>query len=171
MSMSAATSESKLSVTLPSDREIVLTRDFDAPRSLVFEAWTTPEHVMQWWAGCDGNTLTACEIDLRVGGAWRFVVRGPDGRAYAVKGVYREVVPPERVVHTQVLDVGAHSWSEALVSVVFEDLGGGTRITQTILHPTKEARDEHLRSGIETGAAASLARLEEIVQSLSQPAS
>src|SRR5262245_27473915 len=134
MPVKAATSNPKLSVTLPSDREIVLTREFNAPRRLVFEVWTTREHVMQWWAGCDGNTLMACEIDLRVGGVWWIVVRGADGGEYTVKGVYREVVVPERLVHTQVLDVETHSRGEALVTVVFEDLAGGTRITETILH-------------------------------------
>jgi len=163
----AATSNSKLSLTLPSDREIVLARDFNAPRRLVFEAWTKCEHVMQWWAGCDDNALTVCEIDLQVGGAWHFVVRGPDGQEYPFKGVYREILAPERLVHTQIFDVEPYARSEALVSVIFEDVGGRTRLTQTILHPTKEARDEHLRSGMQTGASASLDRLDAIVQRLS----
>jgi uncharacterized protein YndB with AHSA1/START domain len=167
MAGSAATSSSKLAVTLPSNREIVLTRDFNAPRRLVFEVWTTPEHVARWWAGCDDNALTVCEIDLRVGGTWRVVVRGPDGHEYPFKGVYREILAPERLVHTQILDVEPYSRSEALVSVIFEDRGGRTRITETILHPTKEARDAHLRSGMETGASASFDRLGEIVQGLS----
>ena len=166
MVVNAATGSSKLAVTLPSNREIVLTRDFNAPRRLVFEVWTTPEHVTRWWAGCDDNALTVCEIDLRVGGAWHFVVRGPDGQEYPFKGIYREIVAPERLVYTQIFDVGPYARSEALVSVIFEDLGGRTRMTETILHPTKEARDEHLRSGVETGTSASLDRLEEIVQGL-----
>jgi pimeloyl-ACP methyl ester carboxylesterase/uncharacterized protein YndB with AHSA1/START domain len=167
MVVSAATGSSKLSVTLPTDRQIVLARDFNAPRRLVFEAWTKPEHVRQWWAGCEENALTVCEIDLRVGGAWRFVVRRADGKDYPFRGVYREILAPERLVHTQVFDVEAYADSEALVSVIFEDRGGRTRMTETILHPTKEARDAHLQSGMETGATESLDRLDEIVQGLS----
>jgi uncharacterized protein YndB with AHSA1/START domain len=162
----SATRHPKLAVTLPSDREIVLTRDFNAPRRLVFEVWTKREHVMRWWAGCDDNTLAVCEIDLRVGGAWRYVVRGPDGQNYPFKGIYREILAPERLVLTQVFDVEPYSRSEALVSVVFEDQRGRTRMTETILHATQDARDKHLQSGMETGAATSFDRLEDIVQGL-----
>jgi uncharacterized protein YndB with AHSA1/START domain len=164
---SSATNHPQLAVTLPSDREIVLARDFNAPRRLVFEVWTKPEHVIRWWAGCDDSTLTVCEIDFRVGGAWRYVVRGPDGQEYVFNGVYREIVVPERLVHTQIFDVEPYSNSEALVSVIFEDLGGRTRMTETILHATKEARDAHLQSGMETGVSAALDRLETIAEGLS----
>lgn len=159
MPVTNATQRSELQVTLPSDREIALTRVFGAPRRLVFEAWTRPEHVKRWWGGCGEVSLSVCEIDLRVGGAFRYVMRGAGGEEYPFKGVYREIVPPERLVHTQIYDVEPYSTSEAIITITFDDFGGRTRMTETILHPSKEARDGHLQSGMESGAASSLDRL------------
>ena len=147
-------------VTTPSDREIVMTRVFDAPRRLLFEAWTQPEHVVRWW-GCDGSSLTVCEIDLRPGGAWRFVLRGPDGKDYPFKGVYREIAPPARLVYSECFDepeVGRPEW---LTTVAFEECGGTTSLTMTCLHKSMEARDGHLRAGMEQGAAQTFDRLAE----------
>lgn len=163
MTTGNATSRSALEITLPSDREIVMTRAFEAPRELVFEAWTRPEHVKRWWGGCNETSLPLCEIDLRVGGAYRYVMLGPDGERYPFKGVYREIVPPERLVHTFVFDVEPYSGSEAIITVTFEERDGMTVMTETILHPSKEARDGHLQSGMEAGAASSLDRLAELL--------
>jgi uncharacterized protein YndB with AHSA1/START domain len=155
----------KMTLTTPNDFEIVLTREFDAPRSLVFEVWTQPEHIKNWWGPCV-LTMTVCEIDLRVGGSYRFVTRDPQGVEHPFKGIYKEIVPPERLVSTQIYDVEPYSIFEALVTAVFEDVDGRTRTTQTIRHQTKEARDGHLGAGMEWGAAESFDRLEEILARL-----
>src|SRR5690606_5079811 len=96
--------KNKLTLTLPSEREILLTRAFAAPRRLVFAAWTQPEHVVRWWGGCRAMTMPVCEIDLRVGGQFRYLLRMPDGSEFPFKGEYREVVAPEKLVHTQIFD-------------------------------------------------------------------
>ncbi len=154
-----------LTVTLPSDLEVVLTRVFDAPRRLVFEACTRPEHVARWW-GPHGSTLTVCEMDLRPGGAWRFVLRGPDGREHPFKGVYREIVPPERVVQTFIYDVEGIRDHEALETLTLDEQDGRTTLRVTVLHQTKEARDGHLQSGMEAGAAQSYDRLAELLKAM-----
>jgi uncharacterized protein YndB with AHSA1/START domain len=161
----AVTSRSALTLTLPADREIVMTRVFDAPRRLVFEAHSKPEHVARWW-GCHNSTLIVCEMDFRPGGAWRFVLRGPDGQEHPFKGVYREIVPPERLVYTFVYDVEGIRDHEALETLTFEEHDGKTTLTNTILHQTVEARDGHLASGLETGAAETLDRLEEHLKTM-----
>jgi len=159
--MSATTN--KLAVTKPSDFEIVLTREFNAPRSLVFEAFTKPEHVSQWWPACD-MTMAVCEIDLRVGGAFRYVARTPGGDEHPFIGVYREIAPPERLVNTLIYDIEPYRNSEALVTLVLEDLGGNrTRMVETVRHGSQELRDAHLNSGMEYGAAQSLDQLEALV--------
>jgi uncharacterized protein YndB with AHSA1/START domain len=104
-----------------------------------------------------------CEIDLRVGGAYRYVMQAPDGSQYPFKGVYREVVAPERLVHTQIYDVEPYSNIETLVTVLFEERDGQTTMTETILHPSVETRDGHFSSGMEVGAAESLDKLEELL--------
>jgi uncharacterized protein YndB with AHSA1/START domain len=164
----AATSLEKrpaLTVTLPSDREIAMTRVFDAPRRLVFEACSRPEHVARWW-GPRGSTLTVCEMDFRPGGAWRFVLRGEDGRDHPFKGVYREVVPPERVVATFIYDVDFIRDSPALETVTFEEHDGRTTLRINVLHQSKEARDGHLHSGMESGANQSYDRLAEFLRTM-----
>jgi len=145
-----------LVITTPSDREIVLTRSFDAPRKLVFEAWTQPEHVKRWW-GCQSSSMTVCEIDLRVGGAWRYVLRALNGDEHGFHGVYREIAAPARLVHTYIYEPFPDHG--ALNTVQFEERDGKTTITETILHHSTEARDGHLNSGMEAGAAESLNRL------------
>jgi uncharacterized protein YndB with AHSA1/START domain len=147
-----------LMLTLPSDREIVMTRVFNAPRRLVFTAWTTPEHVKRWY-GCKTHALTACEIDLRVGGRYRYVLRGPDGGDLTIAGVYRQIAPTERLIYTErAVSQGAPS-AEAIVTVIFAEFAGMTTLTVTVLHQSRENRDAHLKSGVEAGAAETLDRL------------
>ena len=151
-----------LKVTTPSDREIVLTRVFDAPRSLVFDALTKPELLKRWF-GPRGWSLVVCEIDLRVGGKWRFVLRGPDGHEMGMRGVYREIVPPDRSVHTESFDDYP---GESIVTTVLVEQGGKTTLTGTILYESKEIRDAVINSGMEHGAAESHDRLAELLASM-----
>jgi uncharacterized protein YndB with AHSA1/START domain len=158
--MAAKTNE--LKVTLPSDLEIQLVREFEAPARLVFEASTKPEYVKQWW-GPHGTSLSVCEIDFRVGGEWRYVVRNQDGSEAPFRGVYREIVAPKRVSYTWIYDVPPFDQFEAIETVVLEERGGRTIATTTVLHQTKEARDGHVQSGMERGARETLDRLEALL--------
>jgi uncharacterized protein YndB with AHSA1/START domain len=157
---SVANSES-FRMTTPSDREIRLTRLFDAPRALVFEAMHTPEHVKQWW-GClaEGYSVPVCEIDLRPGGAWRFVNRLPNGKEVAFHGVYREIARPERVVNTEIFE--EYPDVESVVTTILAEEKGKTRLTVTAAYPSVEVRDMVLKSGMDRGAALSYDRLEEV---------
>ena len=148
-----------MTLTRTSDREFVLTRVFSAPRQLVFEAWTRPEHVRQWY-GCSIMSLTVCEIDLTVGGTWRYVMRAPDGVDHTMTGVYREIKPPTRLAYTERYLTEGFACEEAQVTVLFAEHGGMTTLTCTVLHPSKEACDGHLASGMERGAAEVYDRLE-----------
>jgi len=162
MKIMTATKNSSLQITLPSDREILMTRIFDAPRELVFEAMTKPEHVKRWWGPCR-MTAEVCEIDFRVGGKWRYLLHTPDGKKVEFTGVYREIVPPERIVSTECYvepGIGNPQWQTTLT---LEDLGGKTKMTSRLLHPSKEQRDGHLNSGMESGATETFDRLNEIV--------
>ena len=156
----------KLVVTTPSDLEIVLTRVFNAPRHLVFEASTRPEHVRNWW-GPRCTKLIACEIDFRVGGSWRFVMRGPDGKDAVFKGVYHEIVVPGRIVATECFDEPALGSPEWQVTTTYEERDGKTTQTSRCLHPSREHRDGHLQSGMEGGAGETFDRLEELLGTLS----
>ena len=151
-----------MTLTLPSDREIVLTRVFNAPRRLLFEAWTNPEHVKQWY-GCSIMTLPICEIDLRVGGAYRYVMRDPGGMNHTMQGVYREIAPPARLVYTERYVTEGFISNDALVTVLFAEHDGMTTLTSTILHQSKVDRDGHLATGMESGAAETLDRLAALV--------
>ncbi len=151
-----------LKVATPTDREIVLTRVFDAPRNLVFDAWTKPELLKRWF-GPRGWSLVVCEVDLKVGGAWRFVLRGPDGTDMGMRGVYREIVPPERLVHTESFDDYP---GESLVTGVLVEHDGKTTLTGTILYPSQEIRDAVINSGMEHGAAESYDKLAEYLASI-----
>jgi uncharacterized protein YndB with AHSA1/START domain len=148
-----------LKVTLPSEREIVLTRVFDAPRHMIYDAWTKPELLKRWF-GPLGWSLVVCEVDLKVGGKWRFGLRGPDGKEMGMRGVYRELVPPERDVHTESFDDFP---GESLVTGVLLEVDGKTTMTATILYPSQEVRDAVLKSGIEHGAAETYDRLAEML--------
>ena len=152
-----------LHVATPTDREIVMTRVFDAPRARVFEAFSTPELLRRWF-GPRGWSLSVCDIDFRVGGAWRFVLRGPDGTEMGMRGRYREIEAPTRTVHTESFD----DFSEAGESIVAADFGeadGRTTLTATVTYPSREVRDAVLNSGMEHGAAESYDKLAELLGS------
>ena len=157
-------SSGKLEVTLPSDTEILMSRVFDAPRQLVFETLTKPEYVRRWWCCMDGFRMTVCEIDLRVGGRYRYAMVGPDGNELAFHGEYREIFGPERIVHTEIFE--PYPESPTLVTVILEERGGKTHYQMRIVHRTKEARDAHVGSGVEYGANLSLECLEEVARSV-----
>ena len=150
----------------PADREIVITRVFDAPRELVWKVWTEAEHVSQWW-GPLGFTTRVTELDLRPGGRWRYVMIGPDGTEYPSKGVFREVIPLERIVTSNEFDEGfAHPVATDLPSGIvviclFEDLVGKTKLTLRIMHPSAEDRRKHEDMGVVPGWNSSLDCLEE----------
>ncbi len=154
-----------LKVTTSTDREIAMMRVFDAPRRLVFDALTKPELVKQWLLGPPGWSMPVCEIDLRVGGAYRFVWRGPDGTEVGMGGVHREIVAPERLVSTERFD---ESWypGEALVTNVLIEQGNKTTLTLTVRYESREARDIALKSPMEQGVAAGYDRLAELLASL-----
>ena len=163
----AAANSHTFEVSTPSDREIRLTRIFDAPRSLVWEAMTRPDHVKRWWGVLnDKHSVAVCEIDLRVGGAWRFVGRGPEGNYPAFYGIYREIVPPERLVFTELFEPYPDSGS--VVTTEFTDEQGKTRMTVTALYPSLEVRDMVIGTGMAKGAATSYDRLEDLVVDLQQ---
>ena len=165
MSVSGAVNSSTFTVTTPSAREIRLTRLFDAPRELVFEAMTKPEHVRRWWGVLsDKHSVAVCEIDLRVGGAWRFIGQGPKGQYPSFYGVYREIVPPERLVFTEIFE--PHPDGDSLVTTVFTEENGKTRMTVTAAYPSLQVRDMVLGTGMEKGAATSYDRLEDVVAEL-----
>lgn len=164
MVASHAANRDSFAVTTPSDREIRMTRLFDAPRRLVFEAMTQPEHVKQWWGRLgEGYSVPVCEIDLRVGGAWRFVNRHPHGEA-AFHGEYQEISPPGRLVFTEIFEEFPDAVS--VVTAEFTEEGGKTRLTATVRYPTPEVRDMVLGSGMTAGAGISYDRLEELVAEL-----
>jgi uncharacterized protein YndB with AHSA1/START domain len=153
-------------ICTPSDREIQVSRDFDAPRSLVFDAFTKPELVRRWLLGPPGWTMPVCEIDLRIGGSYRYVWRSEeDGSQMGIRGVFREITPVERLVATEKFD---DAWypGEALDTTVFEERRGITRTTITILYESQEARDTARRSGMEYGMAAGYDRLETLLPTL-----
>ena len=154
-----------LKVTTPSDREVVLTRVFDAPRHLVFDAFCQPELLKRWF-GPRGWSLVVCEVDLKVGGGFRFVLRGPDGKDMGMRGVYREIVRPERTVHMESFDDFP---GESQVTAVFVEEGGKTTLTATVLYASQEVRDAVLKSGMEHGAAESYDRLAELLAAKDAP--
>jgi len=138
----------------------MMTRSFDAPRSLVFDAHTKPEHLVHWF-GPRGHTLSVCTVDLRPEGAWRFVLREPDGREMGMKGVYREIVRPARLVYTEIFDDFEEMAGESIVTTIFEELDGKTKVTSTSVYRSKEIRDAVVQSGMEYGAAETYDRLAE----------
>lgn len=150
-----------LKVTTPSDREIVLTRVFDAARHLVWDAFTRPELLKRWF-GPRGWSLVVCEVDLRVGGAFRFVLRGPDGTDMGMRGVYREIEPPHRSVHTESFDDYP---GESTVTTILTEQDGKTTLTATVLYPSQEIRDAVIQSGMEHGAAETYDKLAEMLTS------
>ncbi len=149
-------STATLKVTTPSDREVSFTRVFDARRELVWRAWTTPEHVQQWMLGPKGWTMPVCEIDLRPGGDWHFVWRRADGSEMSMRGVYREVTPPERLVHTE---RWGPEWPETINTLTLTEKGSRTTVTLTTLYPSKKDRDAALKTGMTDGLSVSYDRL------------
>lgn len=154
-----------LQVTTPSEREIAMTRVFDAPRHLVFEAYTKPELVKRWLGARAGWSLDVCEIDLRVGGRYRYVWRGTNGQEMGMGGVYLEIEPPERIVATEAFD---ESWypGEAVVTALFSEQGGRTTLTLSVLYESKEARDAVLRTPATEGVGESFDKLAEVLASM-----
>ena len=157
------TSSGRATVTLPDDEQILITREFDAPRHLVYRAWTTPELIKRWWSGERGET-TVAEIDLRVGGVWRCVMVTDGGFEVAFHGEYREIVPNERIVATEVYE--GMPEGEALNTVTFAETEGRTTLTMLVEHASKEARDAHIGSGMEVGMQEGMDLLEQIAISL-----
>ncbi|MDQ8730596.1 SRPBCC family protein [Bradyrhizobium sp. LHD-71] len=161
-----ARNELTLSVTTPSDREIVLTRTFDAPRALVWDAMTKAEHVRRWY-GCASVSLAVCDIDLRVGGSYRFTMRTQDGVDHTMTGVYREIVAPERIVHTERYETTAFTSPDALVTMTLTEQRGRTKLQSVILHPNQDSRDAHLSAGMENGAGEMFDRLAALLTTMS----
>ncbi|MEO5930690.1 MAG: SRPBCC family protein [Candidatus Kapaibacterium sp.] len=154
-----------LKITASGDRKIMMTRTFDAPRALVFKAITTPSLLKRWLGVHNGWTLDVCEIDLKVGGAYRYLWNGPDGASMGMRGVYREIVRPERIVCTEVFD---QAWypGEAVGTMALTDLGERTTLTQTVRYDSPETRDAVLRSPMESGVAAGYDALEDALASI-----
>ena len=157
------TSSGTATVTLPGDEQILITREFDAPRHLVYRAWTEPELVKRWWSGERGE-MTIAEIDLRVGGGWRYVMVTDEGFEVAFHGEYREIVPNERIVSTEVYE--GMPEGEALNTVTFTEMDGRTTVTVLVEHASKEARDAHIDSGMEIGMQEGMDLLEQVAVSL-----
>ena len=153
-------------VTLPTDEQILITREFDAPKHLVYKAWTTPELVRQWWSGQRGE-MTSAEIDLRVGGAWRYVMIATGGHEVAFHGEFREIVPDERIVNTEVYETpGASDDEGALNTVTFAEHDGRTTLTILTELPSQEIRDMIIDSGMESGLQEGMDLLEQVAVSL-----
>jgi len=153
-----------LEITTPSDREIAMTRVFDAPARLVFDAWTKPELIKRWLGVRAGWTMEVCEVDLRVGGKYRFVWRGPD-MTMGMGGAYREIVPPVRLVSTEKFDEAWYD-GEALDTIELVERDGKTTVTTTVRYASREVRDAVIKSGAASGVAESYDKLEELLPSL-----
>jgi uncharacterized protein YndB with AHSA1/START domain len=148
-----------LKVAMPTDTEIVLTRVFDAPRQIVFDAFRKPELLKRWF-GPHGWSLVVCEVDYRVGGGFRFVLEGPGGKKMGMRGIYREIAPPDRSVHVESFD---DYTGESIVTSVFSEELGRTTLTATVTYPSREIRDMVAKSGMEHGAAESYDRLADLL--------
>jgi uncharacterized protein YndB with AHSA1/START domain len=165
--MKAMTSSGTARVTLPSKQQILITREFDAPKDLVYRAWTTPELVKRWWAGKRGEVISA-EIDLRVGGRWRYVMVASAGQEVAFHGEYHEIVPNERLVNTEVYELpgGDGDVHPPLVTTTFTEADGRTTLAQLMQCPSQELRDTIIGSGMESGMQEAMDALEEVAISL-----
>jgi uncharacterized protein YndB with AHSA1/START domain len=161
--MTTASKEGTTTFTTPSDREIEISRVFDAPRELLWEAVTSPEHLPNWMLGPEGWTMPVCESDLRPGGAYRYGWRKSDGDEMEITGVHKEIEPPERLVSTE---SWGGDWPETINTLVLAEEDGKTKMTQTLLYPSKEARDAALETGMKEGAALSFDRLAKHLQTM-----
>jgi len=164
----APTSSGTAVVTLPTDTQILITRDFAAPKHLVYQAWTTPELIKRWWSANRGEVIIA-EVDLRVGGQWRYVMvvscgSEADGTEAGFHGVYREIVPNERIISTEVFE--GMPDAGAIDTMTLTEAGGRTTLTILVQHQTKEHRDAHINSGMEAGLQDALDLLEQVAISL-----
>ena len=164
--MVAMTSKGSATVTLPTDEQILITREFYAPRHLVYRAWTTPELVRRWWSGERGE-MTIAEIDLRVGGTWRYVMVAEGDLEVGFHGEFREIVPNERIVSTEVFEgIPGVPGGEALNTLTLTEADGRTTLSVLVEHKSKEERDGHINSGMEGGMQESMDRLEQVAASL-----
>jgi uncharacterized protein YndB with AHSA1/START domain len=161
--MDAMTSSGTATVTLPTERQILITREFDAPKHLVYKAWTTPELVKRWWNAKRGE-VTIAEIDLRVGGTWRWVMIAHGDLEVAFHGEYREIVPNERIVSTEVFE--GMPDAESLNTLTLTEEDGRTTLTILVEHAAQEHRDAHINSGMEAGMNDAMDLLEEVAVSL-----
>jgi uncharacterized protein YndB with AHSA1/START domain len=150
-------------VTLPSETQILITREFDAPKHLVYQAWTTPELIKRWWSG-DHGEVNSAEVDLRVGGTWRYVMTANEGFEVAFHGEFREIVPNELIVSTEVFE--GMPDASAVDTITFTEKDGRTTLEILVQHENQEHRDGHVNSGMEAGMQESLSHLEQVVQSL-----
>jgi uncharacterized protein YndB with AHSA1/START domain len=160
-----ATATRTLKITTPSDLEFAMSREFDAPRRLVFEAMTTPEHVRRWLGSAE-HPITTCEIDLRVGGGYRYVFRRPDGSEMILLGTFTEVTRPDRVAFVERMIMPGFSSDEYRVTSTFAENDGKTTLTTTVRHNSKENRDGHLYSGVEKGVEPAYDRIAELVATM-----
>ena len=150
-------------VTAVGEREVLMTRVFDAPRALVFTALTDPALVQRWLLGPPGWAMVVCRIDLRVGGSFRYEWKHQDGRTLGMSGVYREIQPPEKTVHLESMDGFP---GESLVTGTLHEEGGKTTVTTTVVFASRASRDTMLQSGMERGVAASYQRLDDVLASM-----
>ena len=162
--MAATTTSGTAVVTLPTDTQILITREFNAPRHLVYQAWTTPELIRRWWSG-DRGEVTVAEVDLRVGGRWRYAMTAHGGFEVAFHGEYREIVPNERLVSTEMYE-GMPDAGEALNTLSLTEQDGRTLLTLLVQHPSQETRDAVINSGMEVGMQEAMDHLEEVAVSL-----
>jgi uncharacterized protein YndB with AHSA1/START domain len=164
----AVTHSRKATVSLPTDEQILITREFDAPKHLVYEAYTTPDLVRRWWSGKRGE-MTLCEIDLRVGGSWRYVMTANERFEVAFHGEFREIVPNERIVTTEVYEgvpEGEVPEEDVVNTVTFAEVDGRTTLTVLMDCPSKEVRDTIIDSGMEAGMQEAMDLLEQVTTSL-----
>jgi uncharacterized protein YndB with AHSA1/START domain len=165
--MTTMTRKGSAVVTLPSDTQILITRDFDAPKHLVYQAWTTPDLIKLWWSAKRG-AVTVAEVDLRVGGAWRWVMVTDDGFEVAFHGEYRELIPNERIVYTEVYEGFPEADAEAMNTLTLTETDGRTTLTLQVQHMNQEHRDAHINSGMEAGMQDAMDLLEQVSMSLMQ---
>ena len=161
--MVAMTSSGTAVVTLPTDTQILITREFNAPKHLVYKAYTTPELIKRWWSGQRG-TVTSAEVDLQVGGTWRYVMTANEGFEVAFHGEFRDVVPNERIVSTEVFE--GMPDAQALTTATFTETDGRTTLTLLVDHANQDDRDAHVNSGMEVGMQEGMDLLEQIAVSL-----
>jgi uncharacterized protein YndB with AHSA1/START domain len=161
--MTAMTASHTAVVTLPADTQILITREFDAPARLVYRAWTTPELIRRWWAG-DHGEVTSVAVDLRVGGAWRYVMTANGGFEVAFHGEYQDIVPDQRIVSTEVFE--GMPEAAALSTMTLTEAAGRTTMALLVDHTSQENRDAHINSGMEGGMQESLAQLEQVAAAL-----